>query len=330
MPEDTEKFSRFEQFINISLKTTGTSFLISCANQPLQLINSNIMKTGNPLHDIPFRKGVIAVGARFFYGFSSNAVSGQLRGGSSVVARLVQSDEAEGRHNQFFSIGPAFTFFKEHYKSVITVGFSQADMLIGQTANKGWLEAVHKTKLAYSLTNMRQLMMVGYPIRSIRSMITFSALCSGTDNIAEKINIEDRVTRKVIGSIIAGSSSAVVNTPLGMLFDSAVLGSTIHNGTVKRMTTKGLACTLYSSARQMGTISAMKEVVKRAVMVTPMNMLRTGITFGAIELGNQLIPADIATRVSQNLFFNQVSGDRRDNTSESSFSDDKPSAHEAM
>jgi hypothetical protein len=291
-PQD--KKSQGEQWFespayNLMFKVPIISAGITSVIQPTNLIMANIINHSNPIKGMPVTPSAFLY--TLYKGFGNNVVAGQMRGAVSVSAKQSQSLEVAKEAE----LTSESTSGNKNSQLINTVGFAQADTLVSQYGNRGMLTGYYAKegifqkmlcpieKIPLTLNNAKQIVVMGYPIKTTGGIVTYGAMVIGSDFIEKQELFSNPTTNKVIASMMSGALASVITTPISIVNDKIVLSTAINSQ-------NQLTRLNFSQSMQVAKHFVRDPSFKtKLAYAGPMNAVRTTIIFGTLTLANELL-----------------------------------------
>ncbi|KTD82487.1 hypothetical protein [Legionella waltersii] len=274
---------------NLMFKVPVISAGITSVVQPTNLLMANIINHSNPIKGMPSAPSAIFFA--LYKGFGNNVVAGQMRGAVSVTAKQSQGVEVAKEAELSTESSSA----NKGSKMISTVSFAQADTLVAQYGNRGVLtgyysnEGIFKKmacpleKIPLTINNVKQIVAMGYPIKTTGGLVTYGAMVIGSDFIENQQFLSNPTTNKVVASMIAGGLASIVTTPISIINDKVVLSTTINNqNQLSRLT--------FTQSMEVAAHFVKDASFKtKLAYAGPMNAVRSTIIFGTLTFANELL-----------------------------------------
>lgn len=217
------KDSYFLKGADLVFKTSITSLTTSLITAPITLLLSNkqLSTTIKPT-PLAFAKSSWQI-------FQSQAIANQKRGAVSVTSKHINKENGpDGVTTEQTEEAKPVQRGKEPYYSFLTsLTFSQADTALGSVFNNrakilsgGIVKPVKLTSY-----NIRQLFLMGYPVKSLSNFMSFTALLTLSDSITNQLPIENSAVANFVGGGLAGAVSSLLTHPLNASYDRIILGT---------------------------------------------------------------------------------------------------------
>lgn len=273
---------------DLIFKTSITSLTTSIITAPITLLLSNkqLSTTIKPT-PLAFAKSSWQI-------FQSQAIANQKRGAVSVTSKHVNKESGpEGVSTEPVETAKPAQRGKESYYSFFTsLTFSQADTALGSVFNNRAKILSGGTVKPVNLTgyNIKQLFLMGYPVKSVSNFMSFTALLTLSDSITNQLPIENSAVANFVGGGLAGAVSSLLTHPLNASYDRIILGARMDSeGKLIRVSSFSFFKEKIDYAKTIG----LGEVAKNFWLITrnelPVRMLSTITIFSIIQGFNYLM-----------------------------------------
>ncbi|HHF7344489.1 TPA: hypothetical protein ACPSKB_000894 [Legionella feeleii] len=278
------KDSYFLKGADLIFKTSITSLTTSLITAPITLLLSNkqLSTTIKPT-PLAFAKSSWQI-------FQSQAIANQKRGAVSVTSKHINKENGpEGVPTQHKEEAEPIQNYNSFFTSLT---FSQADTALGSVFNNrakilsgGIVKPVKLTGY-----NIRQLFLMGYPVKSLSNFMSFTALLTLSDSITNQLPIENSAVANFVGGGLAGAVSSLLTHPLNASYDRIILGTRMDSE-AKLIRVSSLS--FFKEKMSYAKTISLGEIAQNFWLITrnelPVRMLSTITIFSIIQGFNYLM-----------------------------------------